>query len=48
MPPGNIPNLSIGQWTDLLHTAGLKKAYPHEIVAQYAETLRQAYLEFAN
>jgi len=48
MPPGNIPNLWIGQWTDLLHTVGLKKAYPHEIVAQYAETLRQAYLEFAN
>src|SRR5262245_45294683 len=48
MPPGNIPNLWIEQWMDLLHALALKKPYSYEAVAEYAETLRSAYLEFAN
>lgn len=48
MPPGNIPNLWINAWTDILHSLRLKKAYPNEVVSQYAEKLRQAYLEHAN
>jgi diadenosine tetraphosphate (Ap4A) HIT family hydrolase len=47
MPPGNIINLWIGQWMNFLHSLGLKKAYSDEIVATYAQKLRQAYLEFA-
>ena len=43
MPPGNIPNLWLGQWMDILHALKLKKAYSHEVVAQYAEQLRGAY-----
>ncbi|RPI95198.1 MAG: HIT family protein [Chloroflexi bacterium] len=45
MPAGNIPNVWIGQWNYLLHVLGLKKAYPDEVVAQYAEKLRGAYLK---
>jgi diadenosine tetraphosphate (Ap4A) HIT family hydrolase len=48
MPAGNIPNLWIGQWMNFLHTLGLKKAYPNEVVSQYAKDLRRAYLEFMN
>lgn len=44
MPPGNIPNVWLGQWVSLLHALGLKKAYSDEIVAQYAKDLHQAYL----
>jgi len=46
MPPGNIPNLWIGQWMDLLHRLGLKQTYSDEIVTQYARDLRQSYVEF--
>jgi len=45
MPVGNIPNVWLGQWLDFLHTLRLKKAYSDEVVAQYAERLRTAYLE---
>jgi diadenosine tetraphosphate (Ap4A) HIT family hydrolase len=45
MPVGNIPNLWIGQWLQFLHTLGLKKAYSDEVVAQYTELLREAYLQ---
>lgn len=48
MPPGNIKNLWIGQWMNLLHRLGLKKAHSDDVVAQYAKKLRQAYLEFAH
>ena len=48
MPAGNIPNLWIEAWTNLLHSLGLKKAYPEEVVAQYAKKLNQTYLELAN
>lgn len=47
MPRGNIRNLWIGAWLDLLHAIGLKKSYPNDVVAEYAERLRQAYLELA-
>jgi len=45
MPAGNIPNLWIGRWADLLQMLGLKKPYPDEVVAQYAEKLRMTYLQ---
>jgi diadenosine tetraphosphate (Ap4A) HIT family hydrolase len=45
MPPGNIPNVWIEQWMSFLQALGLKKVYSDEIVAPYAENLRQAYLE---
>lgn len=48
MSPGNIPNFWIVQWIDMLHALGLKKPYSHEVVAEYAETLRRTYLEFEN
>ena len=48
MPAGNIPNLWINQWMSFLHKLGLQKAYPDEVVAQYANELRQAYLKFTN
>jgi diadenosine tetraphosphate (Ap4A) HIT family hydrolase len=48
MPAGNIPNLWIGQWMNLLHALRLRKPYSHGVVAQYAETLRRAYTELAN
>ena len=48
MPAGNIPNLWIEARMNLLHSLGLKKAYPDEVVAQYAEKLRKTYLELAN
>lgn len=44
MPAGNIPNLWIGRWMDFLQTLGLKKPYPDEVVAGYAQKLRGAYL----
>ena len=47
MPAGNIPNLWIGEWLDLLHALRLRKPYSQEVVAQYAETLRRAYTELA-
>jgi diadenosine tetraphosphate (Ap4A) HIT family hydrolase len=45
MPPGNIMNIWIGQWVGFLYNLGLKKAHPDEVVAHYANQLRQAYLE---
>ena len=48
MPAGNIPNLWIGQWMNLLHGLGLKKAYSDEVVARYANDLRRVYLEFTD
>ena len=45
MPPGNIPNLWIGQWMAVLHALRLKKPYSDEVVARYAKALRQAYPE---
>lgn len=48
MPPGNIPNLWIGQWMSLLHRLGVKKSYSDEVVAQYAATLRRTYMKFTN
>ena len=48
MPAGNIPNLWIEQWMSLLHALGLKKHFSGEVVAQYAEQLRAAYLKLAN
>lgn len=48
MPPGNIPNLWVGQWMNLLHALGLKKPYSNEVVAQYAYNLRNMYLNFAD
>jgi diadenosine tetraphosphate (Ap4A) HIT family hydrolase len=47
MPAGNIPNMWIGRWVDFLQSLGLKKAYPDEVVARYAEPLRGAYLKLA-
>ena len=46
MPPGNMPNLWIEQWMNLLHMLGLKKSYADDVVAYYAEMLRRAYMEF--
>lgn len=43
MPAGNVPNLLIGQWLDVLHALGLKKAYTFKEVARYAMALRQAF-----
>ena len=48
MPAGNIPNLWMEQWVNLLHTLRLKKHFSGEVVAQYAEQLRQAYLKLVN
>jgi hypothetical protein len=48
MPAGNIPNLWIEGWMNGLHSLGLKKAYPDEAVAQYAEELSKTYLDLAN
>ena len=48
MPAGNIVNTWIGQWVQILHIMGLKKAYPDEVVAHYADKLRQAYLKFTD
>jgi diadenosine tetraphosphate (Ap4A) HIT family hydrolase len=45
MPPGNLPNLWIGQWLSVLQTLKLKKAYSDEVVAEYAERLHEAYLQ---
>ena len=47
MPAGNIPNVWIGQGMALLHALGLKKPFSDATVAQYARTLRQAYLQIA-
>ncbi|MFT3891110.1 MAG: HIT family protein [Anaerolineales bacterium] len=46
MPAGNIPNLWLNQWFGFLNAIGLKKSYSNEVVASYAEQLRDAYLEF--
>ncbi len=48
MPAGNIPNLWIEAWMNILHSLGLKKAYPDAVVAHYAEKLSKTYLELAN
>jgi diadenosine tetraphosphate (Ap4A) HIT family hydrolase len=48
MPAGNIPHLWIEAWMNVLQSVGLKKAYPDEVVAQYAEKLSKTYLELAN
>ena len=45
MPAGNIPNLWIEGWMNVLHSLGLKKAFPEEAVTPYAEKLSKAYLE---
>jgi diadenosine tetraphosphate (Ap4A) HIT family hydrolase len=47
MPAGNIPNLWLGGWLDLLHALKLKKSYSNDVVARYAGQLRTAYIELA-
>ena len=48
MPAGNIPNLWLGQWLELLHALKLRKSYSNAVVARYAEQLRAAYSGSAN
>ena len=48
MPAGNLPNLWIGQWLELLHALKLRKAFSSAEVAGYAEPLRQAYRTLEN
>jgi diadenosine tetraphosphate (Ap4A) HIT family hydrolase len=48
MPLGNISSVGIGPWMNFLHALGLKRAYSDEIVAPYADKLRQAYLQFTH
>ena len=47
MPAGNIPNLWIEQWMNLMHALGLKKSYSNQVVAEYARNLQRAYLNLA-
>ncbi|MFN8492002.1 MAG: HIT family protein [Caldilineaceae bacterium] len=47
MPPGNIPNIWIDQWCEVLGRVGLKKYYDDETVAKAAAQLRAAYQQMA-
>jgi diadenosine tetraphosphate (Ap4A) HIT family hydrolase len=47
MPAGNIPNLWIGQWLNVLHMLKMKKAYSDEVVAEYARRLSVTYQELS-
>jgi len=48
MPAGNIPNLWLNEWSEFLHRLGLKKSYSAQVVAEYAEALRQEYLRISD
>lgn len=48
MPVGNIPNLWLSEWSNFLHRLGLKKSYPAQVVADYAEALRDEYLKISD